>query len=58
MTLFRKKKPNLREECRKRYGDAFVEKYDKLNNGEAIGNLSDTLYFLSKVKAVKKELGL
>lgn len=34
---FRKK--DLREVCREKYGDDFVEMYDMVNNGIPIGNL-------------------
>lgn len=37
---FRKKdEVDLREVCRKKYGDDFVEMYDMVNRGIPIGNL-------------------
>ena len=38
---FRKfsREKDLREVCREKYGDDFVEMYDMLNNGVPIGNL-------------------
>lgn len=53
--LFRKK-DDLRDYCRKLYGDEFVEDYDKLNNGEPIGNLAETVIFLNLVDYAKQQL--
>lgn len=52
---FHKKKP-LREVCREKYGDEFVELYDMLNNGVPIGNLEETMIFLSMVEEARKEI--
>ena len=51
--LFRKKKP-LRELCRERYGDDFVEMYDTINRGGTIGNLAETIAFIEMVEEVKR----
>lgn len=47
-------KKDLREVCRNKYGDDFVNMYDTLNNGIPIGNLEETQIFLAMVKAVKE----
>lgn len=47
-------KPDLRELCRLEYGEAFVEKYDKLNQGIPIGNVLDTIDFLDKLEKLKE----
>lgn len=51
---FCKKKP-LREVCREKYGDDFVEMYDMLNSGVPIGNLGETMMFLAMVEEARKE---
>ena len=53
--LFRKKK-DLREECRKVYGDEFIRMYDDICRGVPIGNLSDTIEFLEMVEDVKRKI--
>lgn len=47
-------KPDLRELGRLKYGEAFAEKYDKLNQGIPIGNIFDTIDFLGKLKKLKE----
>ena len=49
------RKKDLREACREKYGDDFVEMYDMLNNGIPIGNLEETQIFLAMVEAAKEE---
>ena len=51
--LFRKKKP-LRELCRERYGDDFVEMYDIICSGGTIGDLNETIAFIAMVEDVKR----
>lgn len=51
--LFRRKK-DLRELCRERYGDDFVMKYDTINRGGTIGGLSETIAFIEMVEEVKR----
>lgn len=53
--LFRKKY-GLRDYCRELYGDEFVENYDRLNKGEPIGNLAETVIFLNLVDYAKQQL--
>lgn len=36
------------------YGEAFAEKYDKLNQGVPIGNVFDTIGFLGKLEMLKE----
>ena len=56
MKLWRKKaKKDLRELCREKYGDEFVNLYDSVNKGIPIGNLKETLKFLEMVEAVKMD---
>ncbi len=52
--FFRRKK-DLRELCREKYGEDFVEMYDMLNNGIPIGNLEETKIFLAMVEAAKMD---
>lgn len=53
---FRKKdKKDLREICRKKYGDDFVEMYDKVNRGIPIGNMVETMIFIAMVEEAKKD---
>lgn len=47
-------KKDLREVCREKYGDDFVEMYDMVNNGIPIGNLRETQIFLAMVKAAEE----
>lgn len=49
------KKKDLREVCREKYGDEFVEMYDMANNGVPIGNLEETTIFLAMVEEARKE---
>ena len=49
------RKKNLREVCREKYGDDFVEMYDMANSGIPIGNLEETQTFLAMVEAAKEE---
>lgn len=51
--FFRRKK-DLREVCRDKYGDDFVGMYDMLNSGIPIGNLEETQIFLAMVKAAEE----
>lgn len=53
MKLFKKKK-DLRELCRERYGDEFVEMYDTINKGGTIGGFVETMVFLEMVEEVKR----
>ena len=48
-------KKDLREVCREKYGDDFVEMYDMVNAGVPIGNLEETKIFLAMVEAAKEE---
>ena len=53
---FRKKdEEDLREVCRKKYGDDFVKMYDMVNRGIPIGNLGETIIFINMVEAAKKD---
>ena len=52
----KKKKKNLREACREEYGDEFIKKYDALNSGEPIGDICETLTFITMVERVKQKI--
>ena len=53
--LFRKRrKKDLRELCRERYGDEFVKAYDTLNSGGTIGGFAETIAFIEMVEDVKR----
>ena len=54
LKLFKRKK-NLKERCREEYGDEFVELYEKLCSGEAIGDMIATGMFIDMVERVKKK---
>lgn len=57
---------NLRQSCIDKYtkefgqefGKDFGEKYDKVCNGEPIGDFAETMAFLIAVEKVKEESGL
>ena len=49
-----KRKKDLRELCRERYGNEFVKKYDALNAGRTIGGIVETIAFIEKVEEVKR----
>lgn len=51
--IFRKKKKDLRELCKEKYGDDFVNMYDTINSGGTIGNLGETIIFLRMVEEVR-----
>ena len=53
--FFRRKK-DLREVCREKYGDDFVKMYDMVNSGIPIGNMEETMIFLAMVDAAKEEM--
>ena len=53
---FRKKdKKDLREVCRKKYGDDFVKMYDMVNRGIPIGNIEETIIFINMVEVAKMD---
>lgn len=52
--FFREK--DLREVCREKYGDDFVEMYDMAGKGQPIGNLYETQIFLAMVEEARKEV--
>lgn len=51
----RKKKKDLREICREKYGNDFVELYDLLSSGVPIGNFDETIIILNMIEAARKE---
>lgn len=52
--LFKRKK-DLRELCKMEYGEDFVQKYDILASGGAIGGFGTTIVFIEMVEAVKSK---
>ena len=62
MFKFFKKKKDLRikgiQYIKDNFGDKYIEefcdKYDKINNGIPIGNLKETIMFLSLIDEIKK----
>ena len=50
-----KRKINLRDLCKMEYGESFVQNYDILNSGGAIGGLATTILFIEQVEAVKNK---
>ena len=52
LDIFRRK-PTLRELCRREYGDDFVKYYDILSSGGVIGGYAETIAFVNMVEAVK-----
>ena len=51
LDVFRRK-PTLRELCRREYGDEFARDYDTLNAGGVIGGYAETITVISMVEAV------
>ena len=49
-------KKDLRDVIRERYGEAFAHKYDLVNLGIPIGNVDETIEFLTKVNECRKEV--
>ena len=47
-------KIDLREACRRAYGDDFVEMYDDVCRGIPIGGFAETAVFLDMVEMVRK----
>ena len=52
LDVFRRK-PTLRELCRREYGDEFARDYDTLSAGGVIGGYAETIAFINMVEAVK-----
>lgn len=52
LDVFRRK-PTLRELCRREYGDEFARDYDTLSEGGVIGGYAETIMFINMVEAVK-----
>lgn len=53
-SIFRIRKPiDLRAACIAEYGEEFGEKYDRINKGQAIGDILETISFLNQVEKVK-----
>lgn len=52
LDVFRRK-PTLRELCRREYGDEFASDYDTLAAGGVIGGYAETITFINMVEAVK-----
>ena len=49
-------KKDLREVIREKYGEAFAHKYDLVNLGIPIGDVNETIEFLTKVNECRKEV--
>ena len=54
LDVFRRK-PTLRELCRREYGDEFARDYDTLSAGGVIGGYVETIMFVNMVEAVKEK---
>ena len=50
------RKDELREACRKEYGDDFVKEYDAICEGIPVGDYHYTVDFLDKVEIVRSRL--
>ncbi len=50
------RKPDLREACRKDWGDDFLVLYDAFNGGIPVGNLSTVFWALERIEKTKKKL--
>lgn len=50
-----RRKADLRELCRKAYGESSIEQYDKLCQGCPIGDIYTTIDFLEKIEKVKAQ---
>lgn len=49
-------KKDLRDVIRERYGEAFAHKYDLVNLGIPIGDVNETMEFLTKINECRKEV--
>lgn len=49
-------KKDLREVIREKYGEAFAHRYDLVNLGIPIGDVDETMEFLTKVNECRKEM--
>ena len=49
-------KKGLREVIREKYGEAFAHKYDLVILGIPIGDVDETIEFLTKVNECRKEM--
>ena len=49
-------KKDLRDVVCEKYGEAFAHKYDLVNLGIPIGNVDETIEFLTKVNECRKEV--
>ena len=49
-------KKDLRDVIREKYGEAFAHKYDLVNLGIPIGDVNETMEFLTKVNECRKEV--
>lgn len=49
---------DVREKCREKYGDCFVEKYDEYLEGRFKGSLEDYANFLIRLGRVRDEIGI
>lgn len=49
-------KKDLRDVICEKYGEAFAHKYDLVNLGMPIGNVEETMEFLTKVNECRKEV--
>lgn len=49
-------KKDLRDVIREKYGEAFAHKYDLVILGMPIGNVDETMEFLTKVNECRKDV--
>lgn len=52
----RKKHIDLRAACVDEFGEEFGEKYDRLNRGQPIGDIIETINFLNAVEKVRNSI--
>lgn len=52
---FKRKRFNLRQECINVYGEEFGVIYDKINNGEPVGNFEETCTVLKMINYIKQQ---
>lgn len=51
-----RKRIDLRTACIAEYGEEFGEKYDRLNRGQPIGSIIETINFLNAVEKVRNSI--
>lgn len=54
----RREEKKLRDYCHEKYGDEFIEIYDRLARGEPVGDFAETAMILELIEQAKKNMNL